>query len=93
MWVVAALFVVYFAHQPDHRLAHLIRLTSAQPAPDHRRRRGQPAEYLAKVMSYANYMPHREKVARTDAGLASELRLPSCGCAAASPSSATPTTT
>ena len=23
MWVVAALFVVYFAHRPDHQLAHL----------------------------------------------------------------------
>ena len=32
-------------------------------------------EYLARVMSYATDMPTVEKVARTDAGLASELRL------------------
>ena len=32
-------------------------------------------EYLAWVMSYANDMPTVEKAARTDAGLATELRL------------------
>src|SRR3954447_97709 len=32
-------------------------------------------EWLAVVMSYANDMPTAEMVARTDAGLASELRL------------------
>ena len=33
------------------------------------------ALYLAKVMTYAKYMPDVETVARTDAGLASELRM------------------
>src|SRR3954447_9913448 len=32
-------------------------------------------EWLARVMSYANDMPTAQMVARTDAGLASELRL------------------
>ena len=38
-------------------------------------KRSPRREWLAWVMSYANDMPTVEKVARTDAGLASELRL------------------
>ncbi len=36
---------------------------------------GDPWECLAWVMSYANDMPTVEMASRTDAGLASELRL------------------
>lgn len=38
-------------------------------------RRRRKSESLAQVMSYANQMPTAQMVARTDAGLASELRL------------------